>query len=349
MEQRRFCADCHAPAVKGASFCVVCGGSNFILPQVEETPVKAVAIDDGVVGVAADSKFIKTALDTDLTVDIAEEQTVGGFPQPSRDYQPTYVSAPVKEEAPQVPQANVYNSHNPQDIYSNYTPQPVEPIYEPQPIQPVVENPQPIQNVAPVMPDEGRTVAYKSFEEYERELAEQEALNGKQKKPKNGGGAKSVFKKIGFAILCIFLSAALLAGGFAIGVYFTHSGALDEYLPERAEEIDEDLQEQVDDCYEAQQDLAKTVKSYITENNVYVDKTTIITIESTNDGDRCLVSVEGDCMTSAECAELLGNDFICPSEGTYVVSIIPYVDSDGKSMFKIEVSCDGGEEGYKHY
>ena len=343
MEQRRFCADCNAPAVKGASFCVVCGGSNLVLPQVEEAPVKAVAIDDGVVSMPTDSKFIRYSSDSEATVDIADEQTVGSMPQPVNEPQPVYVTPPVKEQAPPIPMEDIYSSHTSEDIYSNYTPQPVqEQVYEPQPVQPV-------QPVAPVNPNEGRTVAYKSFEDYERELAEQEALNGKQRKPRKSGGAKRVFKIIGYTILCILLSAALLAGGFALGIYFTHSGALDEYLPERAEEIDEDLQEQMDECYDTQQDLAKIVRTYITENKVYVDKTTIITIESINDGERCLISVEGDCMTAADCSELLGNDFICPSEGTYVVSVIPYVDTEGKSMFKIEVACDGGEEGYAHY
>ncbi len=348
MEQRRFCANCNAPAVKGASFCVVCGGNNFILPQVEAAPVKAVEIEDAVVSAPTESKFIKIAGESDLTVDLTTEQTVGAVPQPAYEPQPVYTPQPVQEP---------YSAYTPQPAYETqpvYTPQPVqEPYsaYTPQPVQePAVEEFVPAQQrVAPILPEEGRTVAYKSFEEYERELAEQEALRGEQKKPKNGGGAKTVLKKIGVSFLCILLSIALLAGGFALGVYFTHSGALDEYLPEKPVEVDEKLQKQVDDCYGTQQDLAKIIKTYITENSIYVDKTTIITIESTNDGERCLISVEGDCMTSAECAELLGNDYICPVEGTLVAKIIPYVDSDGKSMFKIEVACDGGEGDYTHY
>lgn len=322
MEQRRFCANCNAPAVKGASFCVVCGGNNFILPQVEETPVKAVEIEDAVVSAPTESKFIKTADENDATVDLRFDQPFA-TPQPMYE-QPAYTPQPAYETQPVYEQP----AYNPQPVAENYAPAQ--------------------QRVAPILPDEGRTVAYKSFEEYERELAEQEALRGETKKQKSGG-AKRVLKKIGYAILCILLSVALLAGGFAIGVYFTYNGALDEYLPEKPVEVDEKLQKQADDCYESQQELAKTIKSYITSNGIYVDKTTIITIESTDDGERCLISVEGDCLTSAECASLLGNDFICPSEGAIVAKVIPYVDSDGKSMFKIEVACDGGEGDYTHY
>lgn len=304
MEQRKFCANCKAPMVKGASFCVVCGGHDFVSPQVEE-PIKAVEIDDAVVSAPVESRFIVTS---------NEVKT------------PTESSVPVAPVQVEIP-----------------------PVYEQKPA--VQEYVAPQSAPVPHISMQERTVVYKSFEEYERELAakeqENQAANNEPEKKK--GGAKAVFKKIGVTFLCIILSVALVFGGFVIGVYLTYKGALDEYLPEKTDELAVAYEKDLDDCYELQQELVNVVATYISDNKIYIDKTTVITIEATEEGKSTLVSVDGNCLTSSECAELFNNKYICPCEGTYTVSIIPYVDTNGSSMFKVEVKCDGGEEGWEHY
>jgi hypothetical protein len=198
--------------------------------------------------------------------------------------------------------------------------------------------PQPRTNV---LSNEERTVAYKSFEEYERELAQ-------KTDDKDSKGGKSKGGKVAFVILSILLSVLIAACTFVLGVYLTYEGYLDDYLPKAEEAVDDKYQKEMEECYDLRQDLARVVAQYISDNGIYVDKTTTITIESIDDGERCLVDVDGECLTASECADLFESNYICPSEGTYEIDVVPYVDSDGKSMFKIEVSCDGGEDEYLH-
>ena len=303
MEQRRFCAKCNAPEIKNSGVCVVCGGTDFVLPQTEE-PVKVVEIEDAVVKASVDSKFIKASPDEGVVENVSEKENVSAEPQPVEEKE----SIQSSEEAMSI---------------------------------------QPKKRPTNIIPGEGRTIVYKSFAEYEKELAEKEALEGPEEKDKKNKPKKEP-KKASFVIMSIILCLVLVAGGFALGVYLTHNGFLDGILHSEQIGINEAQQAEIDACNANQTDIAQKLASYVTENGIYIDKTTVVTIQGTKSGSGCIVTVEGDCLTSFECEALFGEEYVCPAGGTCVAEIIPYVDDEGNSMFKVEVTCDGKSGEWSH-
>jgi hypothetical protein len=155
-------------------------------------------------------------------------------------------------------------------------------------------------------------------------------------------------RKAGFVFLCIILSLLLVAGGFVLGVYLTYNGVLDDFLRNEESGITAEQQAEIDSCNGNQTEIAEALASYIDENGIYIDKTTIVIIERSEDGADCTVTVDGDCLSSEECEVLLGDDCGCPAGGVCVAEIIPYIDDAGVSMFKIEVTCDGVSGEWSH-
>lgn len=301
MEQRRFCAKCNAPEVKGSDVCVVCGSKDFLLPQAED-PIKAVEIEDATVKVPVESKFIKTESDDD------------------------------KSENPDV-------SDMESDLLQSVEPQ-AEDVQAEEPVPTK-------KKIASAIPNEERTVVYKSFAEYEKELAEKEAEeepDEKNKKKKSKYRAKNVL----LVFLCIFLSVLLVAGGFVAGVYLTYTGALDEVIPKFEPQIDRKYQSEIDTCNTYKTQLAQTLLDYVTGNGIYIDETVTVVVECVDDADFCLVTVDKDCLSAEEIESLLSNKYMCPARGTYVVQIIPFQDEEGNGKLKVEVVCDGESGGYQH-
>lgn len=300
MEQRRFCAKCNAPEVKGSDVCVLCGGTDFLLPQ-KETPVKVVEIEDATVKAPVESKFIRNSED-DTVTPFAEEMA-------------QVSSEAFQEQAPEKPDD--------------------------------APDEKPERMKTPVIPDEERTIVYKSFAEYEKELAEkgiEEDDEDKKKKKKSKHSAKNIL----LVFLCILLSLLLVAGGFVAGVYLTYTGALDQVLPALEPKIDEEYQTEIDTCNTYKTELAGTLLDYVTGNGVYIEETVTIVIECVDDADFCMVTVDDDCLSEEEIENLLGGNYMCPTRGTYVAKIIPFEDEDGNGKLRVEVTCDGESGGYQH-
>mgnify|MGYP002519424846 CR=1 FL=1 len=243
MEQRRFCAKCNAPEIKNSGVCVVCGGTDFVLPQTEE-PVKVVEIEDAVVKASVDSKFIKASPDEGVVENVSEKENVSAEPQP------------VEEKEP---------------IQSSEEAMPIQPKKRP----------------TNIIPGEGRTIVYKSFAEYEKELAEKEALEGPEEKDKKNKPKKEP-KKASFVIMSIILCLVLVAGGFALGVYLTHNGFLDGILHSEQIGINEAQQAEID----AQKARVEAALSDIGTKLVTVSATEAIMNDEFNAAEAQLLAAE---------------------------------------------------------